>query len=95
MEEKENIWYIAVIALVFLILPLGNDALTGTVSLFVAIILAIPIIIISIRNIPVLSPFLPETIGDSLIKLLTWIGVLLTGILIIVIRTLLLLQSGT
>jgi hypothetical protein len=92
MEEKESISYILLLAVIMFIMPetLGQGSafheLSKIIILGAVIFLAIAMILIAVKNIPLLTPYLPAGLADNVIKLLAWIGVLLVGILIIVIN---------
>lgn len=94
MEEKESISYILLLAVIMFIMPgtLGKNSafyeLSRLIILGAVIFLAIAMILIAVKNIPLLTPYLPVGLADNVIKLLAWIGVLLVGILIIVINLL-------
>lgn len=94
MEEKESILYIVLLAVTMLIMP-GTLEKTSPlyefsrlVILGAIIFLAIAMILIAVKNIPFLTPYIPLGLADNIIKLLAWIGVFLVGILIIVINLL-------
>ncbi|MFX1517366.1 MAG: hypothetical protein ACFFC6_13765 [Promethearchaeota archaeon] len=94
MEEKESILYIILLAVIMFVMPgtLGIDSafyeLSRIVILGAVIFLAVAMILIAVKNIPLLTPYLPVGLADNVIKLLAWIGVLLVGLLIIVINLL-------
>ena len=93
MEEKESILYIILLAVSLLIMPstLGRNSPLYEVSLLLVlgaiILIAIAMILIAVKNIPFFAPYIPVNLGDNVIKLLAWIGVLVVGILIIVINS--------
>lgn len=94
MEEKESILYIVLLAVTMLIMP-GTLEKTSPLYEFSRLIilgaiifLAIAMILIAVKNIPFLTPYIPLGLADNIIKLLAWIGVFLVGILIIVINLL-------
>ncbi len=92
MEEKESIMYIVLLAAALLIMPGTldkNSPLYGVSLLLILgaiILIAAAIILIAIKNIPFLAPYIPVTLGDNTIKVLSWIGVLVVGILVVVIN---------
>jgi hypothetical protein len=92
MEEKESVMYIVLLAAALFIMPgtLSKESPLYAVSLLlflgILILIATAIILIAIKNIPLLSPYIPVTLGDNTIKLLAWIGVLVVGILLIIIN---------
>jgi prepilin signal peptidase PulO-like enzyme (type II secretory pathway) len=94
VEEKESILYIILLAVTMLIIPgtLGNDSpfyeFSRLVIVGTIIFLAIAMILIAVKNIPFLTPYIPLGLADNIIKLLAWIGVFLAGILIVVINLL-------
>ncbi|MCK4849496.1 MAG: hypothetical protein KAT16_10740 [Candidatus Heimdallarchaeota archaeon] len=94
MEEQESIMYVILSAVVLFIMPgvIGKQGSLYAVSfvliLGAIILLASAISLIAIKNIPFLSPYIPVTLGDKTIKLLSWIGVLVVGILLIIINLL-------
>jgi hypothetical protein len=93
MEESESIMYVLLLAAALFIMPdASNKSLAlSQISLLLilgaTILIAISIILISIKNIPILSPYIPVTLGDNTIKVLAWIGVLVVGILVIIITS--------
>lgn len=94
MEEKESVMYIVLLAVTMLIMPgtLGKDSplyeFSRLVIVGAIIFLAIAMILIAVKNIPFLTPYIPLSLADNIIKLLAWIGVFLAGILIIAINLL-------
>ena len=92
MEEKESILYIVLLAVVMLIMPgpLGkNSPLYEGSLLFILgtiILIAVAMILIAVKNIPFFTPYIPVGLGDNIIKLLAWIGVLVVGMLMIIIN---------
>ncbi|MFX0015966.1 MAG: hypothetical protein ACFFB2_16120 [Promethearchaeota archaeon] len=92
MEEKESILYIVLLAAAMLIMPgsLGQNSPLYESSLLLilgaTILIAIAMILIAVKNIPFFTPYIPVGLGDSIIKLLAWIGVLVVGILMIIIN---------
>jgi len=94
MDEQESIMYVLLSAVVLLIMPsaIGKEGSLYAMSLLLIlggiILLASTIILIAVKNIPFLSPYIPVTLGDNTIKLLAWIGVLVVGVLLILINLL-------
>ncbi len=94
MEEKDSVMYIVLLAVTTLIMPgvLGNDSplreLSKLIILGAMVFLAIAMVLIAVKNIPFLVPYIPLSLADNIIKVLAWIGVFLVGILIIVINLL-------
>ena len=94
MEEQESVMYIVLLAVTMLIMPgvLGKGdslyELSKIIILGAMIFLAIAMVLIAVKNIPFLVPYIPLGLADNIIKLLVWIGVFLVGILIIVINLL-------
>jgi hypothetical protein len=92
MEEKESILYVVLLAVLMVIIPepLGKDSPLQEVSLLLIlgaiILIAIAMVLIAVKNIPFFTPYIPAGLGDNIIKLLAWIGVLVVGILIIIIE---------
>jgi hypothetical protein len=92
MEEQESIMYVILSAVILFIMPgaIGKEGSLYAMSLLLIlgaiILLASTITLIAIKNIPFLSPYIPDTLGDKTIKLLAWIGVLVVGILLIIIN---------
>lgn len=93
MEEKESILYIILLGVSLLIMPstLGKNSPLYEVSLLLVlgaiILIAVAMILIAVKNIPFFAPYIPVNLGDNVIKLLAWIGVLVVGILIIIINS--------
>ena len=91
MDEKESISYIILLAVSMFIMPgpLATDSPLYTISLLLnlgaIILLAVAMILIAVKNIPFFTPYIPVGLGDNIIKLLAWIGVLIVAILIIII----------
>ena len=94
MEEKESILYVILLAVSLLILPgsLGRTSPLYAVSIFLIlgaiILISVAMILIAAKNVPFLTPYLPIGLGDNVIKLLAWIGVIVVGILQIIINVL-------
>ncbi len=94
MEEQESVMYIVLLAVTMLIMPglLARDSLFYELSKLIIlgaiVFLAIAMVLIAVKNIPFLVPYIPLGLADNIIKLLAWIGVFLVGILIIVINLL-------
>ncbi len=91
--------YILLLAAALFILPgtlNRNNALYAISVLFILgaiILLGCSIILIAIKNIPILSPYLPVTLGDNVIKLLAWIGILVVGLLAVLLNIINILGS--
>ena len=94
MEEQESVMYIVLLAVTMLIMPgvLGKESplyeLSVLIILGAVVFLAVAMVLIAVKNIPFLVPYIPLGLADNIIKLLAWIGVFLVGILIIVINLL-------
>jgi hypothetical protein len=94
MEEQESVMYIVLLAVTMLIMPgvLGKGSslyeLSQLIILGAMIFLAIAMVLIAVKNIPFLTPYMPLELADNIIKMLAWIGVVLVGILIIIINLL-------
>ena len=94
MEEQESVMYVVLLAVTMLIMPglLGRGSplyeLSRLIVIGALVFLAIAMVLIAVKNIPFLVPYIPLGLGDNIIKLLSWIGVFLVGILIIVINLL-------
>jgi hypothetical protein len=94
MEEKDSVMYIVLLSVTMLIMPglLDKDSplyeLSKLIILGAMVFLAIAMVLIAVKNIPFLVPYIPLGLADNIIKLLAWIGVFLVGILIIVINLL-------
>ncbi|MFX0087799.1 MAG: hypothetical protein ACFFAU_19260 [Candidatus Hodarchaeota archaeon] len=91
MDEKESISYVILLAVSMFIMPgtLADDSPLYTISLLLnlgaIILLAVAMLLIAVKNIPFFTPYIPVGLGDNIIKLLAWIGVLIVAILIIII----------
>ncbi|GAH52088.1 unnamed protein product [marine sediment metagenome] len=94
MEEQESVMYIVLLAVTMLIMPgaLGKESplyeLSVLIILGAVVFLAVAMVLIAVKNIPFLVPYIPLGLADNIIKLLAWIGIFLVGILIIVINLL-------
>jgi len=92
MEEKESILYVVLLAVIMVIMPgsLSKESPLHEISLLLIlgaiILLAFAMILIAVKNIPFFTPYIPVGLGDNIIKLLAWIGVLVVGILVIIIN---------
>ncbi|MHA2113528.1 MAG: hypothetical protein ACXAC6_07560 [Candidatus Hodarchaeales archaeon] len=86
--------YIVLLAVTMIIMPglrQSNSPLYNLSQLIILgamVFLAIAMVLIAVKNIPFLVPYMPLGLADNIIKLLAWIGVFLVGILIIVINLL-------
>ena len=93
MEETESIYYIIMLSVVLFVAPAAlnkNSSLVGLSEILLlgaVIFIAIAMVLISIKKIPFLTPYIKIDLADNLIKLLAWIGVLLIAILIILFNT--------
>jgi hypothetical protein len=94
MEEQESVMYIVLLAVTMLIMPglLAKESplyeLSKLIILGAIVFLAIAMVLIAVKNIPFLVPYIPLGLADNIIKVLAWIGVFLVGSLIIVINLL-------
>ena len=94
MEEQESVMYIVLLAVTMLVMPglLNSNSplyeLSKLLILGAMVFLAIAMVLIAVKNIPFLVPYIPLGLADNIIKLLAWIGVFLVGILIVVINLL-------
>ena len=94
MEEQESVMYIVLLAVTMLIMPgtLNNQSPLYELSILIilgaVVFLAVAMVLIAVKNIPFLVPYIPLGLADNFIKLLAWIGVFLVGILIVVINLL-------
>ena len=93
MEEQESILYVVLLAVTLFVMPgqLINhplEELSLLATLGAIILIGVAIILIAVKNIPFFTPYIPIGLGDNIIKLLAWIGVLVVGILIVIINTL-------
>jgi len=94
MEEQESIMYVILSSVALFVMPgvIGKEGSLYAISLLLIlgaiILLASAIIMIAVKNIPFLTPYIPITLGDNTIKVLAWIGVLVVGILLIIINVL-------
>ena len=94
MEEQESVMYIVLLAVTMLVMPglLNPNSplyeLSKLLILGAMVFLAIAMVLIAVKNIPFLVPYIPLGLADNIIKLLAWIGVFLVGILIVVINLL-------
>jgi hypothetical protein len=94
MEEQESVMYIVLLAVTMIVMPgvlSPNNTLFDLSKLIILgamVFLAIAMILIAVKNIPFFVPYIPEGLGDNIIKLLAWIGVFLVGILIVIINIL-------
>jgi hypothetical protein len=92
MEEKESILYVILIAVTLLIVPdsLNKEHPLHSISvlaiLIAILLLSVALTLVAVKNIPPLSPYLPEGLGDNMVKLLAWTGVFIVGILSIIIH---------
>ena len=94
MEEKESILYVVLVAITLMIMPAPlnkNNPLSGIsllVILVAIVVLGIAMVLLAVKNIPFLTPYLPVGLGDNVVKLLAWTGVFIAGIIIILINLL-------
>lgn len=92
MEEKESILYVILLSVSLLIMPspLGRNSPLYAISLFLILgaitLLSAAMILIAAKNIPFFTPYIPIGLGDNVIKLLAWIGVVVVGVLQIIIN---------
>ncbi|MFW9854508.1 MAG: hypothetical protein ACFFFG_05590 [Candidatus Thorarchaeota archaeon] len=84
MEETESIYYIILLAAALFMVPNSQDNLLSLLILGAKVFLAVAMILIAVKNIPFFTPYIPISLGDNIIKLLAWIGVLIVGILLII-----------
>lgn len=94
MEEKESILYVVLVAITLMIMPAPlnkNNPLSGIsllVILVAIVVLGVAMVLLAVKNIPFLTPYLPVGLGDNVVKLLAWTGVFIAGIIIILINLL-------